>query len=304
MSFEVKEISLKSADDIHTLSGKIYIPSGEIKGLFHIVHGMNEYIGRYDCLMSHLAENGYVSFGYDNLGHGNTVLDYGELGFISNKNGWKFLVDDVAACSSLIQNQYPNKPLYLMGHSMGSFIARLTFCKFPQIYQKLIVCGTSGKNPLATLGIMLTNVIGFFRGKRYVSKLILDMAFSSYNKRFEGKTDYEWLTKDTEVINKYSKDKFCTFKFSVSAMNDLITLISKCNSADWFKRIDKDKPILLISGKDDPVGNYGKGVKWIFERLKKNGCNVKMKLYENCRHEILNDSCREEVLCDILNFLK
>ncbi len=304
MSFEVKEISVKSTDGIHTLEGKIYIPSGEIKGLFQIVHGMNEYIGRYDHLMSYLAENGFVCFGYDHLGHGKTAKNDSELGFIAEKNGWKYLVDDVNAFSLAVKEQYPNKELYLMGHSMGSFIVRLTFAKFPQTYEKLIICGTAGKNPLSKMGLALTKIIGFLKGKHYVSNMILNIAFSSYNKRFEGNTGYEWITSDTSVIEKYSNDKFCTFKFSVSAMHDLITLIWKCNSNAWFKNVCKTKPMYLIAGECDPVGNYGKGVRWVHNKLKENGADVKLKLYENCRHEIINDTCRDEALRDILNFVK
>ncbi len=304
MSFEVKAISAMSTDGIHILQGKIYIPSGEIKGLFHIVHGMTEHIERYDTLMSYLAENGFVCFGYDNLGHGKTARDDSELGFIANKNGWKYLVDDVNAFGLAVKKQYPEKELYLMGHSMGSFIVRLAFLKFPKNYKKLIICGTAGKNPLSAMGLALTKIIGTIKGKHYVSKTILNIAFGSYNKKFDGNTGYEWLTNDISVIEKYSKDKFCTFKFSVSAMHDLITLISKCNNTVWFKGVDKNKPVFLISGECDPVGNYGKGVKWVHKKLCENKADAKIKLYENCRHEILNDICSDEVLRDILNFVK
>ena len=304
MSFEVKAISVPSTDGIHNLQGKIYIPSDEIKGLFHIVHGMTEHIERYDHIMSYLSENGYVCFGYDNLGHGKTAINDGELGFIAEKDGWKYLVDDVNAFDIEVKKQYPDKELYLMGHSMGSFIARLAFAKFPANYKKLIACGSTGKNPLSALGLILTSVIGAIRGRHHISKFILKLAFGSYNKKFSGNTGYEWLTNDISLIEKYSKDKFCTFKFSVSAMHDLIKLISVCNSNLWFKSVDKTKPIFLISGEDDPVGNYGKGIKEVYNKLLKNEALAKIKLYKNCRHEIINDICRDEVLFDILNFVK
>ena len=185
MSIQVKALSINSTDNIHTLIGKTYIPNGEIKGLIHIVHGMTEHIDRYDYFMSKLAENGYLAFGFDNLGHGKTALSDSELGFISSIDGWKYLANDVAFVSKTIKNMYPNLPLFLFGHSMGSFIVRIAAENNPELYDKLIICGTSGKNPLSKIGLMLANVIKKLKGERYISNFILNIAFGSYNKRFE-----------------------------------------------------------------------------------------------------------------------
>ena len=141
MNYEIKALSVASTDKIHTLQGKIFVPKEEIKGLFHIVHGMTEHIDRYDHLMSFLAENGYVCFGFDNLGHGKTAKDDTELGFIAHNNGWRYLVNDVIAFSDAVKQMYPSYPMVLMGHSMGSFIARLVCEYYPRNYNKLIICG-------------------------------------------------------------------------------------------------------------------------------------------------------------------
>lgn len=303
MEYEIRVLSINSTDNIHTLSGKLYIPKGEIKGLFHIVHGMTEYIDRYDHLLSFLAENGYVAFGFDNLGHGKTVRDDSELGFIAHKDGWKYLIHDCIAFGKAVMDLFPDKQLVLMGHSMGSFIARLAAIHTPEIYKGLIICGTSGPNPLSKIGLLLAKLIRLFYGEKHISKLIYSMAFGAYNKRFEPISEYEWLTKDREIINKYSNDKYCTFKFTVSAMTDLMQLLSNSNSTEWFKTLNKGMPVYLISGEDDPVGDYGNGVKAVCEKLKAEGCNVSLKLYKNCRHEIHNDSCKDEMFQDILNFL-
>ncbi len=303
MSFEIKEITFQSTDNIHTLIGRIYIPDAEIKGIIHIVHGMTEHIERYDGLMSAAAENGYVTFGYDNLGHGKTAKSDSELGFIAHNNGWKYLVNDVGIASKAVQNMYPDKPIYLFGHSMGSFIVRLAAINFDGLYKKLIICGTGGKNPLGAIGLALTKTLKLINNGKYISDFIINMAFGAYNKRFERTSKYNWLTKDAEIIEKYSNDKFCTFKFTVSAMHDLICLNNICNKNSWYSLINKQLPILLISGEDDPVGDYGKGVKQVYSQLKKARANVKIKLYENCRHEILNDSCKNEVISDILSFI-
>ncbi len=303
MSFEIKEFSVNSTDNIHTLRGKIYIPEGRIKGLLQVVHGMTEHILRYDALMSAAAEHGFVAFGFDNLGHGRTAKNDSELGFISHSDGWKYLVKDVDAFANAVKNLYPDKKLTLMGHSMGSFIARLAAESFPENFDKLIICGTGGKNPLAGIGLLLTNAIKLFKGNRFISKTVDKMAFGSYNKRFENISQYDWLTKEPDFIEKYSLDKFCTFKFTVSAMQDLIKLCQMANRKEWFKKIRKDLPILLISGDSDPVGDYGKGVKQVYDRLTASGAKVQIKLYENCRHEILNDTCRNEVISDIIRFI-
>lgn len=303
MGFKRQEKKVLSSDGKNTLSGVVYIPDGEIKGLFHLVHGMTEYIDRYTELLSTITNAGYVCFGFDNLGHGKTARE-GDLGFIASKDGWKYLVDDVSVFADEIRSEYPNIPYILMGHSMGSFIVRLHAAKYGHLVDKLIICGTGGNNPAAPAGLLLCNIIKALRGERAISPLIENMAFGAYNKRFEGNSKYDWLTKDTEIINKYANDKYCTFHFTASAMHDLIKLNHLCNSKKWYDDIHIDLPILLISGDMDPVGNYGKGVRQVYDRLKATGHNnATVKLYENCRHEIHNDSCRSEMAEDILKFI-
>ncbi len=303
MSFEIKEMTVKSTDNIHTLVGRIYIPEGEPKGLLQVVHGMTEHIERYDGIMSYAAQNGYVAFGFDNLGHGKTAKDNSELGFIAHKDGWKYLVNDVNTFAVAVKQSYPDKDCILFGHSMGSFIARIAAESFVDGYQKLIICGSGDKNLFADAGLMLTDIIRLFYGEKHISKAVHKMAFGSYNKGFEGNSSREWLTKDSAVIAKYDSDKFCNYDFTVSAMHDLITLNKMSNRKEWFAKIRKDMPIFVISGACDPVGNYGKGVENFYNKLITAGCNAKLKLYENCRHEILNDTCREEVLFDIMHFI-
>jgi alpha-beta hydrolase superfamily lysophospholipase len=303
MSFEIKTFSVLSSDKIHTLSGKIFIPEGEIKGLFHIVHGMTEYIDRYDHLMSFLAQNGYVAFGYDHLGHGKTARSKEELGFFAYKSGYKYLVHDVFTFANAVKQLYPDKELILMGHSMGSFISRLAVEYNPTFYQKFIISGTSGPNPLSKIGLALANLIMLVFGKKHISKTVYTLAFGSYNKRFEKNTEYDWLTSNAEIVKKYSQDPLCTFKFTISAMIDLMHLLSDCNRKEWFSNIPKDMPIFILSGECDPVGDYGKGVTAVFEGLKAQNANATLKLYKNCRHEVHNDSLKAEMFSDILNFL-
>ena len=159
MSYEIKSIEVQSTDNIHTLKGLIYIPEGEIKGIFHLVHGMCEYIGRYAHIFAALAERGYVCCGYDNLGHGKTARDENELGFIAHRDGWKYLVRDVKAFEDAVKKIYPDIPLCLMGHSMGSFIARIAAENYGDRIEKFIICGTGGPNTAATFGLLATEIM-------------------------------------------------------------------------------------------------------------------------------------------------
>lgn len=291
-----------STDGVHTLAGRVYLPEGQPKGLFHVVHGMTEHIPRYHDFMQEMAQAGYICFGYDHLGHGATARDDGELGFIAHRKGWQYLVDDVAAFASAVRSEYgEDLPYILMGHSMGSFIVRLAVT-MGQKPHKLIVMGTGGPNPVAGAGLCVVALLKLFCGEKHISNLLQSMAFGSYNKGFESDGPHGWLTTNAAVRDAYAQDKYCTFRFTVSAMGDLITLTKKCNEGKWFGQVDTHLPILLVSGSDDPVGGYGKGVETVCTRLQKKGVNVNMRLYQG-RHEILNDTCRHTVVTDILSFI-
>ena len=300
---QIVDKKVLSSDGVHQLVGKVYIPEGDIKGLFQVVHGMIEHIERYHDFMQEVAENGYIVFAYDQLGHGHTAVDRSELGFIAHENGWKHLVDDVNRFAEEVREEYGSQlPYYLMGHSMGSFIVRLTAEKF-DMNDKLIIMGTSGPNPAAQPGIAAIKLVKKTKGERYYSKFLENLAFGTYNKKFGNDDPLNWISSIKEERDKYRNDPLHDFHFTASAMEDLINLIHECNTNRWFSSRVTKKPILLISGANDPVGNYGKGVKAVHDKLKANGADVKFKLYANARHEILNDICAKKVKKDILEFI-
>ena len=304
---EKREFSVASSDGIHRLFGVVYLPRGEARGLFHVVHGMTEHMARYDRFLADMAEAGFIAFGYDHIGHGRTAKDDSELGYIAKKRGWELLARDVAVYEDAVRREFGARdlPLYLMGHSMGSFVVRLAATRFVKP-EKLIVMGTAGANPAAGAGLALIGLTKCLRGDRHISRLIDSIAFGSYNKRFGGDDPQDpkrWLTTDETVRRAYYADPYCMFRFTVSAMGDLIRLIKYTNSAAWYRAIPNTLPILLISGEDDPVGNYGKGVREVEGKLKKCGKDVCCKLYAGARHEILNDFTYEAVKSDILAFI-
>lgn len=303
----VIEKKVLSTDGVHHLSGRVYLPAGEAKGYFQVVHGMTEHIARYDRFMQEMAADGYICFGYDHLGHGHTVNAPEEWGFIAHKDGWKHLCRDVGVFAEAVKEEYPlpkNAPYILMGHSMGSFIVRVAVAEFGIRPHKLIVMGTGGPNPIAGVGLAVMRVIKTFKGERHVSDLVQKLAFGAYNDRFKEENDRRaWLTNDREIRRIYNADPLCTFRFSVSAMTDLVTLNKRANTKQWFETMPIDLPVLLTSGREDPVGDYGQGVTAVYESLQKQGVPVTLRLYDGARHEILNDICRREAVAHIRAFI-
>lgn len=299
------EKKVLSSDGHHRLAGRVFLPKGEIRGIFQIAHGMTEHLGRYERFMEKLAEEGYLACGYDHIGHGNTATSEEELGYFAKKDGWRLLCRDIATFSEAVRSEYgKDLPYILMGHSMGSFIARLAARHYCHP-DALIVMGTAGPNPASGMGIALSSALCAFGGEKKRAGFLRSLAFGGYNKRFAAENDSKsWLTKDEEIRRIYKEDSFCNFYFTNSGMRDLMTLLHKSNATDWFTGIDKRLPILLVSGEDDPVGGFGKGVKAVYNKLRSVGSNATLKLYRDCRHEILNDTCRDEVVADILDFIR
>lgn len=309
MSYTINAFTHPSSDGKHTLSGVVYCPLGEAKGYLQVVHGMSEHIGRYDRFMKQMAEEGYITFGYDHLGHGRTATDKSELGYIAKNKGYVHLVDDVKLFADAVIEKYTlekgiSGPYILMGHSMGSFVARLTTAKHKKP-DKLIIMGTGGKNPLATPGIMIISLIKAIRGGKRFSPFVQKLAFGTYNERFGETPDdaSRWLSTSQECRQKYYDDDYCGFFFTVSAMKDLVTMNRACNLGKWYKNIPKNLPILLVSGEDDPVGNYAKGVLEVTEKLQRQNIPARCIIYKGARHEILEDFTHNDVVSDILEFV-
>ena len=170
----------------------------------------------------------------------------------------------------------------------------------PALWDKLIVMGTAGPNPVSEVGLALIAHKIKKEGDRAVSPMMEKMIFGSYNKRFlEEKDRISWLSTVPAVRDAYRSDPYCNYHFTLNGFETLIKLQTLCNSAKWFSRVSPDLPILLLSGADDPVGSYGAGVRKVYEELLKNGKKVEMKLYEGARHEILHEPCSQEVIEDI-----
>jgi alpha-beta hydrolase superfamily lysophospholipase len=303
MSYRIEKKEIPSSDGIHTLHGKVYVPEGRIRGVFQIVHGMAEHIGRYDKFMAFMAESGFVVCGHDHVGHGKTCKAVSDLGFIAENGGHNILIKDTYLFANAVKEDFPEAKHILMGHSMGSFIARHYAARYGKTLDGLILMGTGGPNSIAKIGIKLCASVKKIRGGRYVSQKIDRLAFGSYNSRTSKESKFDWLSLSRDNIEKYLDDELCGFPFTVSAMQDLISLTYFCNTSAWARAIPKELPIYLVSGSEDPVGEYGSGVRRVGFMLHKAGVkHTKITLYTGFRHEILNERCAEKVSNDILSF--
>ena len=306
-SYVFSEISFPSADGKSTVHGEIYAPaSGEIRGVVQLSHGMVDYVGRYRLLSELLTSNGYVFAGNDHLGHGNTAGNDNDFGYFADEDGVVCVLRDLHSMNKQLRAAYPGVPIVLMGHSMGSFLSRLYVERHPHSISAHIIHGTGGPNPLLPFGKALVKWKTHFRGKKYRSATLANLAFSGYNSRFdksEGKN--AWLSRDGAMVNGRDDDKFTSFIFTVSAYSDLFKMVGDSNSKHWFENYPKELPTLVISGGDDPVGNFGKGPDYVYKKLMVSGVSdVKLKIYDGARHELFNETNRLEVFADMLAWIE
>ena len=304
MNYTKTEFTFPSCSGLVEIHAAKYIPNTEVKAIFQIAHGMAEHFERYEKFIDALCANGFAVYTNDHIGHGKSVSEKCEKGFFG-KDGYKTVVADMAKLTSIAKEEYGALPYVLFGHSMGSFMVRVYAAdpSYNTMIDKLIACGTAGANPGAGIGIGLCNCIAAFKGEHHRSKMIDGIAFGAYNKKFEGRTNFDWLTKDNDIVDAYIADEDCGYLFTVNGYKGLFGALKSANGKGWENKVPKSLPVLLIAGADDPVGNYGKGVKEVYDKLKASGHEVDIKLYPNARHEILNESDTfDNVVADVLAF--
>ncbi len=304
MDFETTTFYFPSSDGKTELYARCAVPEGPIVGILQISHGMCEYIDRYEEVFSYFARRGFLVCGHDHLGHGKSAKN-DQLGFFAEKDGASCLVEDLHRMTLEIKSRYAPAPYFLLGHSMGSFIARAYLSKYGSELTGVILSGTGGPNPAAPMGIALANTISMVRGARHPSHTLDQMAFGSFNRRCQPRrTSKDWLSRDNAVVDRYLKDPYCMFTFSASAFRDLFTLNHQVNSRDWAQSIPQKLPIYLLSGDMDPVGDYGEGIRHVYRMLKKEGVyHITMRLYPGGRHEMFNEINRLQVFGDLYAWL-
>ena len=303
-----ENIYFESRDGVSKLHAIVW--SDETKnpiGILQIIHGMAEYIDRYDDFARFMVGKGFVVVGDDHLGHGDSVGENGTYGYFCKKDPATVLVRDEHRLKKLMEAKYPGVPYYILGHSMGSFIARNYLNRYGSGIQGMIVMGTGNQGKvLLSVSKVLVGLTGFFCGEKHVAKFINKLAFGTYNRAIEDvKTNVDWLTKDEAIVNKYIADERCGFTFTVNGFRGLFELIYRLHKPKNLVTIPKKIPVFFVSGEEDPVGDYGEGVIGAKNDLVRAGLeNVSMKLYPGDRHEILNETDKDIVYQDIYEWLE
>lgn len=301
-----EDLYYDSRDEITKIHALRWIPDGKPKAILQIIHGMQEYAGRYDEFATYMAERGYLVIANDHLGHGQSVKG-DSYGYFCAHDPACVAVRDVHRLKKMTQQDYPNIPIILLGHSMGSFILRNYLFMYGTGIQGAVIVGT-GMQPGYVLmtGKCICKLLKLFGRERKPSKYIEKNGFGSYCKRIENpRTPLDWLSVSEENVDAYMADDLCGKPFTVNGYNTLFTLIARAQKKKSIANMRKDLPILMLSGDEDPVGHYGSDPKRLYGMFQKAGVEkVDLHLYPKGRHEILNDNGHESIFEEVYNWIE
>lgn len=287
------------------IHGHRWLPQGEPKAVLQIVHGIAEFVERYDEFARYLSGLGYVVVAEDHMGHGQSINGGGIRGYFHG--GWFAAVEDTYRLLQDTKAQYPNIPYVLFSHSMGSFMARTILCRYPDSgISAAIICGTGWQPAFALPALCKTMELVCSRGdETKPNQTLQNLVFGSYNRKVEHpRTPYDWLSRDADIVDAYIAHPLCGFTASAGLLRDLVQGIHFVEQPNHLAAMRKNLPVFFIAGGDDPVGNYGKGVQKTAEAFRKAGLtDVSVRIYPLCRHEILNEINRQEIFEDISQWL-
>lgn len=298
---ETRDISYPSSDGIHTIFAKEWLPKeGEQRAVLQIVHGMAEYVDRYNDFAMFLAKHGIIVVGEDHLGHGNTAD--GDFGFFAEQDGGKKMTEDIHTLQTATQARYPDLPFFLLGHSLGSFYARYQMITWPGSVDGVILSGTGN---IPAIAVKVGRPVIKRMSKRHGKRAKSPMSFAMFNNKFAPtRTDADWISRDEGIVDAYVADPYSNVPTSYGMAEDLLQLAGTLVDKDALAKMDPATPVYLFSGDKDPVGGSGKGVKKTYEMFKAHGfSDISLKLYPDGRHEMLNELNRAEVYQDVLDWL-
>ncbi|WP_352400984.1 alpha/beta hydrolase [Anaerotignum sp.] len=301
-----EEFFIPSTDKKHQLHVISWQGDGPIVASLQIVHGMVEFVDRYHEFATFLCQNHIAVIGHDHLGHGLSTSWDEDLGFFHESQGRNLLIQDMYQVTKEVKRRFPNVPNFILGHSMGSFCTRKYLTFFGHELQGAILVGT-GDPPisLTRIGKDLAILLEKKHGSHYRSRILDKLSFYGYLRHIENpKTVKDWISRDEEIVSTYVSHKYCSFLFTVSAFKDLFSIISYDTKKIRFDLIPRSLPILFTSGDMDPVGNWGKAPKSLYDMYLSEGFeDVTLKLYPQARHEIINELNRQEVYEDISTWI-
>lgn len=306
MNFIKENGFFESSNGTDSIAYYVYKPRCETRAIVQIVHGMCEYCGRYEDFIDFLCEKGITVCCHDHLGHGNSCPDREKLGYFAPERGWHFLAKDTAHLTRMmkLRGENYNLPYFILGHSMGSLVTRTVLAKYGYMYDGAVIMGTVNTRLGSDAGIALMRAVGKIKGGTFRSGIIDRIIFGFSNGRIENPiSEYSWLSRVDETVIKYEKDPLCNFHFTARAYYDLMFLLNYVSRSDWAGKIDRDLPVFICSGGEDPVGLYGHAPQRVFDVLNDAGLqDLELKIYSGARHEILNETCREEAYADLLEW--
>ena len=299
--------SFKAADGAQIFTYR-WMPdnASDIKGAIQIAHGMAEHAARYERFADALTKAGYAVYANDHRGHGKTAGSLEKVGYFADEMGWEKVVVDMHTLTGIIKKECPNKPFFLFGHSMGSFLSRYYAMHYAGELKGLVLSGTAGDpGALGMIGILVATIASKINGKKAKSNLLNKLSFGAFNDAFKpNRTDYDWLSRDNAEVDKYVNDPWCGAVFSAGFFCDLLGGISYINKNENIAKIPKNLPIYIFSGAKDPVGANTKGVTQVYDTLKNAGIgDLTLKFYEDARHETLNEINRNEVFSDVIAWI-
>ena len=278
-----------------------------IKGAVQIAHGLSEHAQRYESFAKELTNQGYAVYANDHRGHGQTAGSPEKVGYFEETPFWKAALGDMHQLTQLIQKENEGIPIFLFGHSMGSLLTRQYITQWGKGLKGAIICATGGDpGMLGKIGGAVAKLTSTISGKKERSQFLDKLSFGKFNDAFKpNRTDFEWLSRDEKEVDKYINDPYCGVVFTAGFWVDFLKGINYINSADCYQKTPKELPLLLIAGDKDPVGDMGKGVLQIKQAYEKvNIKKLQCTLYPEARHELLNETNREEVIGDILKWLE
>lgn len=302
-----EEFYFDSRDGEHRIHAIRWIPDTEKPAcILQIVHGMAEYIDRYDDFACYLADKGILVVGDDHLGHGKSVKPGEPYGYFCKEDAPTVLVRDEHRLKKMMQEQYAGVPYLILGHSMGSFITRNYLMKYGTGIDGAMIVGTGMHTKLGLrVGLFILGIQKMVLGAKHVSKLMDRISFGTYNQRIQSpKTAVDWLSRNEDNVKKYVEDPMCGFTFTVNGFRTLYRLIYSLHDRDKLDKMPKNLPVFFLAGEDDPVGNYGKSVEQTYRSFREIGMeNVQIKLYPKDRHELVNEVDKEDVYGDIYRWI-
>jgi len=292
----------KGAGRIH---GCRWTPEGEPKAVVQILHGIAEFVERYDDFANFLTRHGFLVVAEDHMGHGQSINGEGIRGYFHG--GWFTAIEDSMQLMQDVKTDYSDLPYILFGHSMGSFMARTILCKYPDCgLTAAVICGT-GWQPAFALPALIRVVEAVCKksGETDPNEKLQNLVFGSYNRKVEHpRTPFDWLSRDSKIVDAYIAHPLCGFTASSGLLRDMMKGIHYIEQSKNLQNMNKKLPVFFIAGGDDPVGSYGKGVQTCADAFRKNGMeDVSVRIYPLCRHEILNEWGREDIYEDVLHWI-